>query len=90
MKLKDCQSYPIFYVDFWNKNYLGNVLVLKVWKGKCSLVKGVSKQPLQLFIFLFPRGKHPKNDRKGLWTLVISPDIIAPDVIYTDNQMRDD
>ena len=32
-------------------------------KGKCSLAKGVSKQPLLLFIFLFLEGKHPKFDR---------------------------
>ena len=40
---------------------LGNV-----WKGKCRLAKGVNKQPLLLFIFLFTQGKHPKFNRGDL------------------------
>ena len=62
--MKGYQSYPIFTVDLWKKLVRQCVKILKVWKGKCSLAKGVSKQPLHLFIFSFTRGKHQKKIAK--------------------------
>ena len=51
--------------DHW-VSFLGyhfNLIGWKVWTGKCSLVKGVSKQPLLLLSSILSREKQARHNR---------------------------
>ena len=46
---------PIQWVSFLGYHF--NLIGCKVWTGKCSLVKGVTKQPLLLLFSMLSREK---------------------------------
>ena len=52
---------PIHWVSFLGYHF--NLIGWKVWTGKCSLVKGVSKQPLLLLSSILSREKQARHNR---------------------------